>query len=132
MRRAVLALSLLLPAAIFAQDRLAHMPRFDRYDKLRSEIAGSVSRGDLNIRWAADSKSFSYFKSGKSIRYSLATGREAEDKGGVPEAAVAPTGRRNRGRQGPERGRQFATALSGDGKLKAECRNRDVFISDTD
>ncbi len=133
MRRGVLALTLLLAAATFAQDRLPHMPRYDRYDKLRGEIAGSVTRGDVNIHWAADSRSFTYIKAGKQVRYDLKSGLETEEKAGVQDTAPAQTGRgRNGGRRGPDRGRQFTTAFSADGKAKAECRDRNIFISDAD
>jgi dipeptidyl-peptidase-4 len=128
MRRAYLALIPLLSVAAFAQDRLPHMPRYDRYTKLNSEIGGSVSRGDLNVRWAADSKSFTYLKAGKKMRFDLASGQEAEDKGDVPEApAKTPRTRRN-----PDRGRQFDVAYSADGKMKATCKDRNVFVSDAD
>ena len=73
MRRAVLALLTLAPASIYAQDRFPHMPRYDRYEKLRNEISGSVTRGEINVRWADDSKSFTYTKDGKRLRFELKT-----------------------------------------------------------
>ncbi|MFI5385646.1 MAG: DPP IV N-terminal domain-containing protein [Fimbriimonadales bacterium] len=135
MRRATLALLPLLAAAAYSQDRLQYMPRYDRYDKLSREIAGSVSRGDLNVRWAKDSGSCTYYKFGTRMRFDLKTGKETEDKGASDEAPAAPAGRRgNRGggRGAPARGRQFDNATTADGKLKAVCRDRNVFISDAD
>src|SRR5579862_4788768 len=133
MRRALLALSLLLAAASYAQDRLPHMPRYDRYEKLRKEIGGSVKRGDLDVQWAKDSGSFTYLKGTTRMRFDLGTRQESEDNSGI-EAVPAPAPRRGRngGRQGPARGRQFDTAFSADGKMKAVCRDRNVFISTAD
>lgn len=130
MHRAILALLALAPIAAYSQDRLQHMPRYDRYEKLRREIGGSVSRGDVTARWADDSKSFTYQKAGKAMQFDVATGTEKE---APASTEAAPTrGRQNGGRRNPERGRQFDTAFTADGKMKAVCRDRNVFISDTD
>jgi len=66
------------------------------------------------------------------MRFDLKTGQEAEDKGGVEEAPAPQRRRGNGGRQGPARGRQFTVAFTADGKTKAECRDRNVFISGAD
>lgn len=113
------------------------MPRYDRYEKLRRDISGSVTRGEANVRWAADSSSFTYFKDGKRVRFGLKTSAETEDTGTQAEAPAAVPSRGRRGAGGgqramPERGRQFATAISADGKMKAICRDRNVVISDAD
>ena len=121
-------------AGAVGQDTLQTMPRFDRYEKLRRDIAGSVKRGSVNATWAADSQSFIYDLDGKSYKFDLATGKAAETNE-QPPAAPTRGGRRGgqRGRGGaPERGRQFSTALSADGKLLATTRNRNVYISDAD
>src|SRR5436190_23123587 len=128
MQRALLALLSLLAVAAFAQDRLPHMPRYGRYEKLRRDISGSITRGDITVRWAADSKSFSYLKAGKRMRFDLKTGKEAEDTGGTTDATPTPPGGRGQ-RRNPDRGRQFDSTTSADGKLKAVCRNRNVVIS---
>ncbi len=127
MRRLLFAL-LPLIAVAHAQDRLQYMPRYDRYEKLRRDIAGSIVRGDLNARWAEDSKAIRYLRSGKWYRLDLASGKETEDPNGAPGGTQTPT----RPRRNPDRGRQFDTAYSADGKLKSVCRDRNVFISDAD
>lgn len=106
------------------------MPRYDRYEKLRREIGGSVKRGELSgVVWAEDSKSFFYTDSGKTFKFTLATGKSEE----TTEKPPASTGaRRTRPRGNPERGRQFETVYSQDGKLKAFYRDRNVFLSDAD
>lgn len=117
----------LLGASAFAQDTLPTMPRYDRYEKLRREIGSSVKRGTLLATWADDSKSFTYTRDGKRYRYDLAAKKESEDSG-----TDTPTRGQGRGRRSPERGRQFDTAYSPDGKLKAISRDRNVYVSDAD
>ncbi len=106
-----------------AQLTLDKMPRYDRYSRLRSQISGSVVRGSLNVTWAPDGKSFTYNRDGKDWRYTLSTGKaEQTDK---PEPPRQPDRRR---RRGPDRGRQFDTAASHDGKLEAVSKDRNVVI----
>lgn len=112
------------------------MPRYDRYEKLRREIAASVKRGAVTARWADDGQSFFYDFDGKNYKFEIASGKAVETTETGP-AVVALPGRRggqrgNRGGGAPERGRQFSTALSEDGKLKAVTRDRNVFVSNVD
>ncbi|HEY0868260.1 MAG TPA: DPP IV N-terminal domain-containing protein [Fimbriimonas sp.] len=109
-----------------AQDRLPTMPRYDRYERLRRDITNSVKRGALTVKWADDSKSFTYAKEGKTYRYDLASGKSAEIE------APKESAERRRSRRNPERGRQFDTVLTEDGKLKAVCRDRNVYLSKAD
>jgi len=118
-----------------AQDTLQTMPRYDRYEKLRREIAGSVKTGAVTPRWAEDSLSFVYDVDGKVLKFDIAKG-SATETDGVP-AAPARNGRRagqraGRGVGAPERGRQFSSAISEDGKLKATTRDRNVYVGDAD
>jgi dipeptidyl-peptidase-4 len=117
----------ILPLTTRAQDRLKTMPGYDQYEKMSREIPTSVKLGSLTVKWVDGGKAFEYSKDGKAYRYDIATN-------GSTEAGVAPPdaegGRGGRRRGGPERGRQFASATSPDGKLKAFHRNRNLFISD--
>jgi dipeptidyl-peptidase-4 len=101
------------------------MPRYDRYEKLRREIADSVKRGSINARWSDDSRSFTYSLDGKDYRFDLGSLEATETK-----ETSAATNRRQR--RNPERGRQFDTVFSADGKLKAVCRDRNVYLSNAD
>lgn len=127
--RLLLGLVLLGAAAgvLSQQLTLEKMPRYDRYDRIRRQISGSIERGALTVRWAEDGKSFTYPKDGKNYRYDVATAKIAE----TPAEAARPPGRRGQ-RGGPERGRQFDVATSNSGKRKAFHRNRNVWISDVD
>lgn len=98
------------------------MPRYDRYEKLRREIASSVRRGALVPIWAEDSKSLRYEREGKRYRFDIETRTETEDTQTTP----ARGGGR---RRTPERGRQFDTVLSPDGRLKAYTKERNVWVS---
>lgn len=114
----------------FGQDRLATMPRYDRYEKMRREIAGSVKRGDLRASWAEDSKSFTFSKDGKTLRYTVSTGKTAESE---PESAASgPAGRTGRRGGGPARGRQYASAESSDGRFTATYRDGNIVLKGPD
>jgi len=111
------------------------MPRYDRYEKLRREISGSIKRGSVTARWTDDSQSFYYEFDSKNFKFDIASGKASETTETGPPAVPARGGRRGgqRGQSGaPERGRQFSTATSDDGKLKATTKDRNVFISDAD
>jgi dipeptidyl-peptidase 4 len=116
-----------------AQDRLKSMPGYEQYQKMSREIPGSVKLGSLAVTWAEDSRSFEYAKDGKRYRFDLAT-RQATPIGDAPEEPGRGGGRgRGQGRSGlPERGRQFSVAVSPDEKLKAEYRNRNLYLGAPD
>lgn len=129
MHRSVPAIIAIGLAALCAgQDRLSTMPRYDRYEKLRREVAGSVSGGALSVAWDDGAATFTYQKDGKRWRYDATSKSVAET---ADEPAAAPSGRRPGGRA-PARGRQFDSALSPDGKLRAFHRDRNLYLSDAD
>jgi dipeptidyl-peptidase-4 len=125
----VLLGSLASPA--FGQDRLKTMPGYDQYQKMSREIPRSVKLGSLSVVWKDGGQAFEYSKDGKKYRYDIATGETAEAGEATP-GSERPDGRAfRRGRPGgPERGRQFASATSPDGKLKAFYRDRNLWLSD--
>ena len=113
-----------------AQLTLSKMPRYDRYSRLQSQLGGSVDRGVDRITWSDDGKQFSYLRGGKSYVYDVATLTETEGKLPSSGAGRERGNRRDRGR--PDRGRQFTTVISEDGKLKAVSRDRNVYLSNAD
>ena len=123
------ALSVLLCGAAVAsvaadagQDRLKSYPGYERYASLSKEIPGAIKAGSLQVTWT-DGKTFEYDWDGKRHRYDAA----ARAATVVGEAATGVSG----GRQGgPDRGRQFDSAGSPDGKLKAFYRDRNLWMSD--
>jgi len=126
---------LLAPAALLAQDRLKTMPGYARYQEVGKKIQGSLKSGALSVKWPEGGKSLEYRQGGKNWSLDLASLKASEapeakadadaDRGGRP-------GRRGAGGGGPARGRQFSSALSPDGKLKAFCRERNLWISDAE
>ncbi len=126
----------LLPASSLAQDRLKTMPGYAQYQKLSPQMSGSVKLGTLSVTWAEDSKSFDYQKDGKRYRHDIAAGKASElSATNASETASRPmgTGRRGgRGRAGGplERGRQYTSANSPDGKFRAIYRDHNLWLSD--
>lgn len=118
----------ILPLTSRAQDRLKTMPGYDRYDKMSKEIPESVKSGALTVKWQDGGKSFNYYKDGKSYHYDVAT-KTATEAGSAPADAETTT-TRGRRRGGPERGRQFGSATSPDGKLKATYKDRNLWLGD--
>lgn len=129
MRATPFLLAFALAQIAGAQEYLNEMPRYDRYEKLRREVVGSVKSGAVSVNWSEDGKSFTYRRDDKTYRVLLPSGKEEEVTGAKPET---PGGRSRGGQRAPERGRQFDTAVSADGKLKAVTRDRNVYLSDAD
>jgi dipeptidyl-peptidase-4 len=132
----LVAISASPPRAAFAQDRLKSMPGYERYRAMRGPIMGSVKLGGLSVIWVDDGRAFEYRKDGKRYRYDIAQNASTDinsssiTRPATPEQSVGRRGRR--GMAGPERGRQFASALSPDKKHKAIYRDRNVYLSDPD
>ena len=124
----LLLLPLFALTAIHAQDRLKTMPGYEQHEKMSGQIASSVKLGALTVTWK-DANTFEYPHDGKQWRYDVTT-RQAKETG---EAATERTGRGGRGGGGgPARGRQFDSAVSPDGKLKAFYKDRNLWISNAD
>ncbi len=119
-----------------AQDRLKTMPGYARYQEVGKKIQGSLKSGSISVQWPEDGKTLEYKQGGKSWILDLATLKASEAPEAKPDAE--PDRPRNGARRGtgggggPARGRQFSTALSPDGKLKAFCRDRNLWISDAE
>jgi dipeptidyl-peptidase 4 len=120
----------LLQITTKAQDRLKTMPGYQQHEKVSQVIPGAIKLGSLAVTWSDDGNSFEYTRNGKRYRYDVAT-RSATEIGAVADPAPGRGGRGGRGGQpGPERGRQFESADSPDGKLKAGYRDRNLWITD--
>ena len=123
----ILTLLACLPAAVLAQDRLKSMSGYERAQRLARESATAVRGGSLAVTWL-DSKAFEYMRDGKRFHFDVASRAAWE----VPVIETRG-GRGGRGQgEAPERGRQFESATSPDGSLKAFYRDRNVWLSRTD
>lgn len=106
------------------------MPRYDRYEKLRSQISGSVSLGEVSVQWASDSSAVQYFRNGKPYRFDLVNRKESLATGDLePSEPSAPDSKNRKERPTPERGRQYLISDSPNGLFKAESRDRNLFVS---
>lgn len=109
----------------FAQDKLKSMPGYKQYSKVAPKIRSSIKSGRLYVTWKDDGNSFEYTQDGKLYSYDV-------KKQSVTEIGDAPERqRRSRGNR-PARGRQYASADSPDGKLKAFTKDRNMHISNAD
>ena len=128
----LLAALAVLTAAIAAQDRLKSMPGYDQFQKMSKETTGAVKPGSLSVTWK-DPLTFEFTRDNKIYRFDVAK-KTATEVGPAPEqAGGGMRGQGVRGQTGaPERGRQVATALSPDGKLKAFYRDRNLWLSDAE
>lgn len=124
----LVALTIALPVAAHAQDRLKTMPGYEQYQRMANQIPGSVKPGAVTVKWAADSRSFDYSLDGARLRFDLATRKAAP----TTNEAATVNGRGGRGfGGGPARGRQVTSALSPDSTHKAFYRDRNLYVSDT-
>ncbi len=103
------------------------MPGYERAQRFARETPSAVRGGTLAATWI-DGKAFEYSRDGKRFHYDVAS-RVAWE---VP--LVESRGGRGRGRGGetPERGRQFESAPSPNGTLKAFYRDRNLWLSAAD
>src|SRR5262245_42445584 len=99
-----------------AQDRLTTYPGYDAYQKFLREVPGALRGGVISqIKWT-DDNNVEYNLTGKRYRYDVRTLTAAE----IPLSTESVGMQRG----GPERGRQFDSALSPDKKLKAFYKDR--------
>jgi dipeptidyl-peptidase-4 len=113
-----------------AQERLRAMPRYSLFESMSRDLPDSVQRGDPLVNWDPSGKKLYYSRAGKTYTFDLTTRQEIQEP---PPKIMASgnTGRTDR-RGMPERGRQFTTELSPDGKFKAFEKNRNVYLSNAD
>ena len=110
----------------FAQDKLKKMPGYERYTEVSPKIRGSVKMTPRSYTWNEDGSAFEYNQDAKRLQYSVKTGKTIE----VEDVIQSSGGRRFGNR--PQRGRQYASADSPDGKLKAYTQDRNMYISNPD
>ena len=122
----------LFSGGVKAQDRLKTMPAYARFQQSSQDLNAVMSSyyksGIGGVVWADDGKTLGYAKGGKNFRYDLTTYRASEVEQPV-KGVAQPGGGRRRGGDGLERGRQYASATSPDGKRKAR-EQRSGSISD--
>ena len=118
------------PAVLVAQDRLKTMPGYAQFQRVAPQIQTAVVSGGLAATWVDAGRAVEYGRDGRRYRFDLTTQR-------VTEASPAPQAQARNGQgrplpPAPERGRQFASALAPDGRLKAFYRDRNLWLSAAD
>lgn len=123
----LLCLALLLAASesLLAQSRLRSMPGFERYERITKSSTNLLKSGALTVTWTNGGKAFDYRKDGKTFRYDIETRAAAE------LSTNAPASRRSSRAPRPERGRQYTSAVSPDGKFTALYRDHNVWLRAT-
>lgn len=107
-----------------AQDKLKSMPGYGQYQKIAPQTYTAVKSGALSAKWNADGSTFEYAQDGKLFRYDVKS-KKATEIGEAPKPEP-------RQRTGPARGRQFDSAVSPDGSLKAFTKDRNMYLSQPD
>ena len=118
-------LLLLLPLSLAAQDRLKSLPGYEQAQRVAREGSTAVSGGAPTVTWLENSEAFEYERGGRPYRYDVKA-REAREI----DAATAFARRRSESRPEPERGRQFDSATSPDGRYTASYRDRNLWLRD--
>ena len=118
-----------LAAPAHAQDRLPSMPGYERYSSMAPQMRDAYTSGALSVDWADDGRSFTYEHGDVRYRYDIGARRAVQI-----EAPAEQAGRGGRGGRGggPARGRQFESADSPDGALRAFYRDRNLWIANAD
>jgi dipeptidyl-peptidase 4 len=137
--RPLIALWLLLTVCSItsssAQDRLKTMPGYERFQKITRESTNAFKTGALSVTWTNGGKAFDYGREGKRFRYDIATRTVTElpsSSTNAPSERRRRDGGRNRQQESrPERGRQYTSARSPDGKFTALYRDHNVWLRAT-
>jgi dipeptidyl-peptidase-4 len=140
---ALIAVNALAGAPASAQDRLRTMPAYEQYQRSVSRIPPQTQlfvSGAIQVpasAWVDGSRAFEYTYGGKRYRFDIA--KRASTELPVAVAGGDAAGGRGRGRGGggrgggaPDRGRQFESATTRDGRLVAEHRDRNLWIANAD
>jgi dipeptidyl-peptidase-4 len=119
-----------IPITLAAQDRLRTMPGYEQAQRVARE-GPAVRGGALSAAWI-DASAFEYTKDSKRYRYDVPSRSAHEIDAKQASAAGEGRGRPTPPAEEPERGRQFASAASPDGRLLARYRDRNVWMSAAD
>ena len=103
-----------------AQHRLPSMPGYAQHQKVAPHIADALESGAVTPEWSGDSSGFEYTLGDGRFRFDVATGRAAAVR--RPDTPVDP---RAGSAAAPERGRQYTSATSPDGKWTARFNDAD-------
>lgn len=121
----------ILSSALLAQDRLKTMPGHEQHQRIAHQIPLAVKSGALAAAWTDGGRAIEYTREGKRYRFDIAS-RQTSDLGTQKEWQDGRGELRQPPQERPERGRQFESAMSPDGRLKAFYRDRNLWLSGAD
>jgi dipeptidyl-peptidase-4 len=121
---AAIAVIVILPSTLAAQERLKSAPGYDAAQRVARESPGAVTGGVTAVAWIEEGRAFEYDRDGKHYRYEVSTGRTSA----IDTRSAEQAGRGRGAMETPDRGRQFQQTNSPDGRLKAYYKDRNVWI----
>ena len=152
---AVVAVLGTLPPPTSAQERLVALPEYEQGQKMGGGAANGVKYGGLTVTWLEGGKSFEYDWDGKRFHYDIAAGK-AEEIGKAKGDGGNGKGKGKGGKKGgggdddddfpqsgpfldafapnPEpqaRGRQAASATSPNGRIVANYKDNNLWLTNT-
>ena len=108
------------------------MTGYEAAQRVTREGPTAITGGVSNVTWLDDGRAFDYARDGKRFRYDVSLRRASE----IVDSPAGDAGRGGQGpgfnAGGPDRGRQFESATSRDGSLKAFYKDRNVWLSAAD
>lgn len=110
-----------------AQDKIKNMPGYDRYQEMAPKIYAAVARMSPNIVWDKSGKTFTYREDDNVHTYYVKKKKIINTEAYQPKQIPSYSGEPR-----PERGRQYASAMSPDKKHKAFTKDRNMYLSDPD
>ncbi|OBX27056.1 dipeptidyl-peptidase-4 [Gelidibacter algens] len=122
-----LSLCLLSGVTTNAQGKIKNMPGYDQYQKMASQLYSSVQRLSPKVDWSADGNTFTYIENDTVHTFDV-----NKKKVITSEVYKSPPRTPYSGQGRPARGRQYASVISPDAKLKAFTKDRNVYISNPD
>ncbi|WP_299389916.1 DPP IV N-terminal domain-containing protein [uncultured Gelidibacter sp.] len=111
----------------YAQGKIKNMPGYDQYQKMAPQLYSSVPRISSNVVWSDDGKRFTYQEGDIVHTFDVKKNKVIKS-----EAYKTSPRTSNRRQQRPDRGRQYASAISPDSTLKAFTKDRNMYLSNPD
>ncbi|MDX2064577.1 MAG: DPP IV N-terminal domain-containing protein [Fimbriimonadaceae bacterium] len=115
--------ALLVPFVAFSQDSAVDMNRYQAMAQFQRTVSQAWVSGRVSVAWHEDGKRAFFRQGSKTYVVDLAHYEVRETSEPMPSA-------RRRGSGAPDRGRQFRVATSPDGNWSAECKDRNVFLTE--
>lgn len=110
-----------------AQGKIKDMPGYEQYQKMAPQLYYAVDRISPDISWSDDGKTFTYRENDKVYTFDVKQKKIINTKN-----YQAPQKSSSNQEPRPDRGRQYASAISPDKNFKAYTKDRNMYLSDAD